>query len=487
MAGESFNTDYAGIPQEWVDANPTVPPSTLAKAYGQWLLTQPDAMGRFKAKLTKEPPAGTNTMFGETDMPGRVVRSVGQMMLPNTNGEAVSDVMLSGLPMVGPAASKTARVLQHPARALAAETTGLGVDYASGHDLRQSLKDHAIRAGSATALGLLGEAGNTVAQNILQRGVNESDAGNVARSLDPIFTTDLTQGAQKGLYDQVVGGGARSQQKRVLDFLEGVYKSDLGGGSNLLIGPGGITVADFKKMVSMASPKGEIPVRTMTMPTGTGNPASQVPVIAVDDAFEVLRRLKSMERAALKGDNPMSKARAMDAGSMAERLEQAIVSHMSPQGEATYSAFKSYAKDSDAIISFLEKNASAKNGTGIFKEGPRGPEFDVTALQSAIREMKSGRKGSPMLKSLQDLGFDDFVAAITRGAGSGAGDVLHGPLHLFGLGYGTLPGRFGGMNVPGTTLREFAGGSRRPISPSVTQPVGAQLPQTIKTIGEMMQ
>src|SRR5256885_955586 len=48
----------------------------------------PDLTGRIKQQLTKEPPAATNTLFGETDTPGRVVRAVGDMFLPSTNTAA---------------------------------------------------------------------------------------------------------------------------------------------------------------------------------------------------------------------------------------------------------------------------------------------------------------------------------------------------------------------------------------------------------------
>ncbi len=50
----------------------------------------PDIVGRVKQFLTKEPPLGARTMFGETDLPGRVVRSVGDLFLPGSKSEAAA-------------------------------------------------------------------------------------------------------------------------------------------------------------------------------------------------------------------------------------------------------------------------------------------------------------------------------------------------------------------------------------------------------------
>ena len=47
-----------------------------------------DVVGRAKEWLTREPPLGSRTMFGETDMPGRVVRAAGDLFLPGSVPEA---------------------------------------------------------------------------------------------------------------------------------------------------------------------------------------------------------------------------------------------------------------------------------------------------------------------------------------------------------------------------------------------------------------
>jgi len=59
----------------------------------------PDIVGRAKSWLTKEPPAGSRTMFGETDLPGRIVRGLGDLMLPGSAPEAAG--MAATLPIGG--------------------------------------------------------------------------------------------------------------------------------------------------------------------------------------------------------------------------------------------------------------------------------------------------------------------------------------------------------------------------------------------------
>ena len=51
---------------------------------------RPDIVGRAKEWLTREPPAGARTLMGETDLPGRVVRSVGDLFLPGSKSEAAA-------------------------------------------------------------------------------------------------------------------------------------------------------------------------------------------------------------------------------------------------------------------------------------------------------------------------------------------------------------------------------------------------------------
>ena len=59
----------------------------------------PDIVGRAKEWLTREPPLGARTMFGETDLPGRVVRSVGDLFLPGSKSEAAA--FAATLPIAG--------------------------------------------------------------------------------------------------------------------------------------------------------------------------------------------------------------------------------------------------------------------------------------------------------------------------------------------------------------------------------------------------
>ena len=51
---------------------------------------RPDIVGRAKEWLTREPPLGARTLMGETDLPGRVVRSVGDLFLPGSKSEAAA-------------------------------------------------------------------------------------------------------------------------------------------------------------------------------------------------------------------------------------------------------------------------------------------------------------------------------------------------------------------------------------------------------------
>lgn len=51
---------------------------------------RPDIVGRAKDWLTREPPLGAHTMLGETDLPGRVVRAVGDVFLPRSKSEAAA-------------------------------------------------------------------------------------------------------------------------------------------------------------------------------------------------------------------------------------------------------------------------------------------------------------------------------------------------------------------------------------------------------------
>ena len=50
----------------------------------------PDLVGRAKGWLTREPPLGAHTLVGETDLPGRVVRSLGDLFLPGSTSEAAA-------------------------------------------------------------------------------------------------------------------------------------------------------------------------------------------------------------------------------------------------------------------------------------------------------------------------------------------------------------------------------------------------------------
>lgn len=51
---------------------------------------RPDIVGRAKEWLTREPALGEHTLMGETDLPGRVVRSVGDLFLPRSKSEAAA-------------------------------------------------------------------------------------------------------------------------------------------------------------------------------------------------------------------------------------------------------------------------------------------------------------------------------------------------------------------------------------------------------------
>ena len=63
------------------DAESASPPDVVPGARG-------DFVSRAKSWLTAEPPAGSRTMFGETDMPGRIVRAAGDLFIPGTVPDA---------------------------------------------------------------------------------------------------------------------------------------------------------------------------------------------------------------------------------------------------------------------------------------------------------------------------------------------------------------------------------------------------------------
>lgn len=90
----------------------------------------PDIVGRAKEWLTREPPAGAHTLMGETDLPGRVVRSVGDLFLPRSKSEAAS--FAATLPIAG-------GLVTGPLKRMAASAiAGTGVEALQRGEIRPS-------------------------------------------------------------------------------------------------------------------------------------------------------------------------------------------------------------------------------------------------------------------------------------------------------------------------------------------------------------
>jgi hypothetical protein len=94
---------------------------------------QRDVVGRAHQWLTREPPAGTHTLMGETDLPGRVVRAAGDLFLPATIPEAAA--MGATLPIGG-------NVITAPLKRIAAGSlAGGGAALAQGRDWASALTE----------------------------------------------------------------------------------------------------------------------------------------------------------------------------------------------------------------------------------------------------------------------------------------------------------------------------------------------------------
>ena len=104
-----------------------------------------DIIGRLKKHLVAEPPAGSRTLFGETDIPGRVVRAIGDLFLPASIPQAVGDV--ATLPVGG-------GLISGPVKRVIAGAVGAG---SAGLAQSGSVSTAATEAGQFAAQQALGE------------------------------------------------------------------------------------------------------------------------------------------------------------------------------------------------------------------------------------------------------------------------------------------------------------------------------------------
>lgn len=100
----------------------------------------PDLIGQIKSQLIPERAPGENTLFGETDLPGRVVRGVGKFVVPGSWPGAVS-LLTSLIPGVG--------IPMALARTGAAAGTGAAIEGVRGGDPVHG----ALEAGGGTLAG----------------------------------------------------------------------------------------------------------------------------------------------------------------------------------------------------------------------------------------------------------------------------------------------------------------------------------------------
>lgn len=497
---EEFQSGYsslalAGVPDEWQKVNPDVPPSVLAKAWLNWQSQQPDAVGRFRQRMIESAQTGPGTA-NENPIAGGMFEKAGSVLshgLPESYGGAARDALLALVPGPAAGASVGTRIATPLLKAAAAGLAGTGVDTAmatsqagpeAGYEkLKEAAGRHGLAAASAGVFGLGAEGVTGVTRGILQKGVNEGDAFALTRAMQPWFTvnpaTVAAKGYSKGLYDAVVGGDARQQQRSVLDTLENAVKQDLGGGNTFISVPAPPRLMAMASQ--MASPKGLIKPVQVPLPNG-----GSTYIIKVDEAFDVMRALKSMKIKANESKNPLIDVKGQDAGRLSDMIEQGLQNKLSPSGQQYYEGFKDFFKESEPILKFLEDASRTK---GLFTPTPRGPEFNMTVLQEMLQTAKSGRKSGPILQKFSADEFKSLVDAISRGAGSGAGDVRHGPLSFL-MGMGAPSGRFRVPGIPGTTIRELAGGQKRvPVfgSNRISQTAGAQFPEMLKGISEVME
>ena len=82
-----------GPPSTTTEPSPTPPPPVAGPTPGL------DFIGRAKQWLTREPPAGAKSLFGETELPGRIVRAIGDMFLPGSVPQAAA--LTATLPIGG--------------------------------------------------------------------------------------------------------------------------------------------------------------------------------------------------------------------------------------------------------------------------------------------------------------------------------------------------------------------------------------------------
>lgn len=136
---------------------PSIPPTDpgmvekiRAFLLGGGMNNDPDMIGRIKQMLLRDPEPGTNTPFGESDLPGRIVRGAGEFLIPGSIPEAATSVALGNL---GPIARAVEKVPIVGAPVKAAKSMIKGGIEAAGELFRPGVYREAGAEVAAKAMG----------------------------------------------------------------------------------------------------------------------------------------------------------------------------------------------------------------------------------------------------------------------------------------------------------------------------------------------
>ena len=280
-----------------------------------------DLMGTIKAKLGLNPQPGERSMFGETELPGEIIRS----LVPGSNAEAVISAALAGagpiLRGVGAGAKLAnqglAKVAPGAAKALSgAASTIAGIP-------RQIIKGGVESFGELLRPGVIREAGVEVAAGKMGQPMES-----LARALGPKASEKAYEAASK------VAGTVQPKQ-----FIDDA----------------------IKEVSSMANPSRQVLKYLNNMKTKLGNGTTYTHMI------EELKQLRSSAESALHKANPDYVAGKAFYEVRAKALD--AMDTISPTIKQANELFKTE-ESAKSVLSVLRKSGSGTKMRELFEHDP---------------------------------------------------------------------------------------------------------------------